>query len=1507
MITKQEINAVELSPTKRDFYQMWNELMDAARAISPIWVPSATNESDPGIVLLKLLVGVADKLSGAIDMNTRETTMPSATQLESMRKLCDMMGYSMHHYIAATGDAVIGFKDTESITLEGNIGSDGIYIPRFTNLQNTDESINYVTLEGINLYPLEPSRKVAVMEGQLIECETNNDNIVTLSQLDDNHRFFFPEKNIAENGIFVLNVDDSIEDTSWRKVDNLNTVPLGNKVFKFGYDSLNDAPYIQFSDDIGQLIEDGLRISYVRTNGVNGNIALKTLSKLVPPALWKTSDNQYITKLSADNFAVTNNSDIVNGADPESLNDAYSNYKKTIGTFDTLVSCRDYMNKIYQLTKSTTNTTPLVSNIVVSDIRDDINRSHILCSMNDYGICYINKSDKDATTRTDKINHFDLVLYPFKTVVGTGTKAEYDNSFKYTAENAYEIERQLNSCKTIAHNITYPDLSEIVCIKNYLQLKAKITTIKRVGPVEEKEILNRIYVNIFKNFNARKVDFGEEIPTDTIEKVILEADDRIKDVNLDEPILYVSFLAANGTEFALADLAKDNVETGIKTMYNEIVLKNILAGRVSLFKYNTDFAPSYTETNLTYNSSATDNPPLNLPVSNDDDDKIKSLKLELEVHTDNVKGAATEGNAITLDENEVIQFKAPNFKTTITYPAYVNYYLKTDQGKAATTAAVPATFMTFRNYVSTHTNGELGYNLWRDFANSVTSAVKEESDLQETDFNDINNKYGQVFTKVHGEDHDEYVPATAYQSGTTYYSVRIAATDTNKTTSFGLFNDWLKKQTYKHGDEHNSDCTLSMGLCRSLGTATLNVPNTIGYLVDENYVKYATCISQKSSIEEYYVQMTWSGSTSSDTGQGAHTENGLGKTAVYAGIPKDGEYQLTGTDKLYINYTKTNDDENETKSVINKVYSASDNVVIRANFELLDSATYHGSHSYSKKDGYNFADSIEGMFTLGSDQQIEIREPVTVTLDESQSKLYWFLKTDNLNNDLVYFCRHDSSPFGKDGNEYTLQDEEYVFYTNAKETDYNYYGPGTTIKLSANTPKIYRQTSNTEVTLADILSYGLDAEVPWVTANLSDSNGAKRAITIIENMFISLTEGDQLNQLTFVNEGDTVINGTWKKIKSASYKLSGGDVTPLPTLAVDNINWEVSSKLDFKTGPETTQKISTTAITTTTTKEDGTTVKKTQTIKKSKLTVTTANGNYEYTTDKFNLTPSSNTSSFVFRTNYNIQHALPEVNVEQLLDNYQELISTYTGDSAITTFKVKVSDISIPMSTAVVEGTATTSTLALNNFGSNYSKYAFSNGTSFELNINIPATTGTFGLIAFYYNKFTAGNKCRVTAYKGSSTQAGIRLYNQGESLATTVNIATPGLAMLELTSAVTKIKVELITSDTTIKDTIVFSDLSVVDGINPKLNYQAIDADLNSLQQALKDIKNYDPDNKFLYNIIPNKTTAIDLNSLVDSETMSSPEAFYDKNNIANKFVISEIDSSYLSTGITLTKSSKL
>jgi hypothetical protein len=65
-------------------------------------------------VLLKVLTAVADKLNYNIDKNTLEAFMPSAAQEESMRKLCDMMGYAMQYYRSATTPVTIYYADDAS-------------------------------------------------------------------------------------------------------------------------------------------------------------------------------------------------------------------------------------------------------------------------------------------------------------------------------------------------------------------------------------------------------------------------------------------------------------------------------------------------------------------------------------------------------------------------------------------------------------------------------------------------------------------------------------------------------------------------------------------------------------------------------------------------------------------------------------------------------------------------------------------------------------------------------------------------------------------------------------------------------------------------------------------------------------------------------------------------------------------------------------------------------------------------------------------------------------------------------------------------------------------------------------------------------------------------------------------------------------------------------------------------------------------------------------------------
>ena len=676
MINEKELNLTQISPTKRDFYQIWTELLDVSKKLSERWDPTSTNETDPGIVLLKVLTACTDKLNYNIDKSVLELFMPSVTQEDSMRKLCDLLGYNMKYYQSATTDVTISYK--------GNLLNDDskIYtftLPKFTQIKNSSADISYTTLKRCSFTVgksqdtvIITSNKVPCIEGSYQVCSTNDGELITIDHIDDNYRFYLPEAAIAENGIFVSNLANTSYSDYWAKVDNLNIVLPGKTAWKFGFDSYRQMPYIQFPEDIATLIEDGLKIEYIRTSGIGGNVSARTLSKVALTKEIKTNQldaNRNEVTISADDLIAVNTQATTNGANPETINAAYNNYKKIIGTFDTLVTCRDYMNKIYNLYNEETNV-PIVSNVIVSDIRDDINRAHVLCSFNEYGITYIDKANTitkqvDGKTVEEKeINNFELLLYPFKTVYGVNNSSEYEASFRIDKTVVDPlIKPGIEEAKTISHEIKTPEYSEIACIKNYLKLNARITTTYKVNTIEEESILKNIYTNIYKNFNMRQMDFGEDIPYDSILSCIEEADERIKNVSLDEPIIYTKVMLVDGYEFDCASASVSTKEgANIKKAYNKLLFRNVLAGRVPLFKYNTDFKPGL-------NESLVDSKAFILPA--DPDKKITSVSSQCIIDTSGVTGSAP----ITLTENEVIQFRAPNSITEITYPAFVHYHL----------------------------------------------------------------------------------------------------------------------------------------------------------------------------------------------------------------------------------------------------------------------------------------------------------------------------------------------------------------------------------------------------------------------------------------------------------------------------------------------------------------------------------------------------------------------------------------------------------------------------------------------------------------------------------------------------------------------------------------------------------------------------------------------------------------------------------------------------------------
>ena len=449
MLIKNEITALNLSPTKKDFVQIWNELLEVAGRLSERWDPTSTNESDPGIVILKALTGIADKLNYNIDKNTLEAFMPTAAQEDSMRKLCDMLGYNVKYYRSA--ETEVTFKYYNNSDEESSAIKNGLVIPKFTVITNSDQDINYFTVEPCLISSTTPMvDSIRCMEGQLVKCESLSDNnVITASHILDNNRFYLPEHRIAENGIFVYNAVASQDDgDSWTKVDNLNIQSRGSRVYKFGYDSYEGRPYLEFPEDWSSLINDGLFIYYTRTSGASGNISARTLTQFELPSTKDWDD------VSIKDFSVENPFSATSGADIETIGEAYNNFKKTVGTFETLVTCRDYMNKIYSMVDESTGKF-LVSNALVTDIRNDLNRAITICSFDDAGIFYKEMAIETESVNTEtfidgntttivktvtkdpSISHFDLVLYPFKAYNQIRNNVKdvqevYDASFKYS-------------------------------------------------------------------------------------------------------------------------------------------------------------------------------------------------------------------------------------------------------------------------------------------------------------------------------------------------------------------------------------------------------------------------------------------------------------------------------------------------------------------------------------------------------------------------------------------------------------------------------------------------------------------------------------------------------------------------------------------------------------------------------------------------------------------------------------------------------------------------------------------------------------------------------------------------------------------------------------------------------------------------------------------------------------------------------------------------------------------
>lgn len=721
-MTQYERDLSNLSYTNKDFGKIYPELLDLVKKISYKWDPSQSDESDPGVVLLKLAALMADKNNYNIDKNILETFPLSVTQLENARQIFEQCGYCMKYYRSATTslsmtlvkgcEPTIGDDDIAQLSptdpaIDINDGNERYYvIPKYTMVSDLENSVVYTLTQDTTLCSDGITvDNIPAVQGVINTYTINGENVITAANLDYNNRLYFTELDIPENGIFI----EGSSQHTWVKVDNLVLQPLGTYCYKFGIAENGSCCYLEFPSDIDSLIGNGITIYYLRTKGFEGNVGKKRLCQFYTDVKsTRYIDAQYPQEVTLStyesanqgNVYITNLNAATDGENPESIDSAYRNYQKIKTTFETLVSCLDYENFLY--------TNKNVSNSFVCNRTNDIQSAYkIVDSDNTYSktVSAIHTQReplfdddgaeiKDAKGQTilvskPEMTAFDLKIYGLQYVDDPTTTDGFNKTFTIIKQQGdvvtdwSKILLDTEDIKSIPHNYQPFEEDRIIMLMNRYPIVSRIIPHYKLELKQQEEVTKTIIAALYKVLNARVIDFGEPIEYDLVYDTIINADPRIKAITLDDITYstYAMYISSSDANKEIQELRIDTLSSMPELLPGEpdsIITdtssefwnsprqlwhrfrREIYAKSVLAGKTQLLSPDSRFQYGLSQKNS-------NLVVG------AHRITTNTDIVLTKVEGEKVTYSSIPLQENENLVFTAPNMIDDVPYSSYVKF------------------------------------------------------------------------------------------------------------------------------------------------------------------------------------------------------------------------------------------------------------------------------------------------------------------------------------------------------------------------------------------------------------------------------------------------------------------------------------------------------------------------------------------------------------------------------------------------------------------------------------------------------------------------------------------------------------------------------------------------------------------------------------------------------------------------------------------------------------------
>lgn len=490
-----------LSYTNLDFSSIYTEVLDMVKQLTKNWDPSISDESDPGVVLVKLSALLADKMNYNIDKSILEAFPLSVTQDSNARQLYEQLGYYMNWYRAATAPITLSWK-TKTVDDNGTVLS--YTIPKFTTITDENETVVYslvgvqgdkevVVSDGLLYTDSGMNLNMIAYEGIPVQYTFNDRIVITPNMVDNNNRLYLSTAYAFENGVFIKNTNQD-NYAEWHRVNNLYEYSYNIHRYKFGYDSAANLCYLEFPDNYAELFGSGIEITYLTfsTDENYSDVPAQFLSRFLTNL---TVENGSVV-LNSEKVKISNTAAAYGHADKEDINSAYTNYKKVVGTFKTLITLRDYLNFIRS------KELDLCSNAIVTDRTNDVQSSYKIVNKyrgvdsvvteveQDYtDVKFVKTTDEDIQSTKvyyvfntqgsfvpvqvpdvrdissyyelqtkDILSPFDLKFYLLQKSIALTSRAAYDNSFNLLSDDI-DIETLLEDTSHLVH--TFKDIEPL--------------------------------------------------------------------------------------------------------------------------------------------------------------------------------------------------------------------------------------------------------------------------------------------------------------------------------------------------------------------------------------------------------------------------------------------------------------------------------------------------------------------------------------------------------------------------------------------------------------------------------------------------------------------------------------------------------------------------------------------------------------------------------------------------------------------------------------------------------------------------------------------------------------------------------------------------------------------------------------------------------------------------------------------------------------------------------------